>query len=611
MRNHAQPFTRQLAHGRFAVAMVAMLLSALLVASCKHDNGSPDAQRAVQAAEANRNGPQWIFQDPALKPVAVVFIHGIFGDALDTWTSTSGVRFFDLLHQSELGSQLDIYAFGYTSDMFKGGSLSIDEAARSLHQYFQFHKLLDYDHIVVVAHSMGGLVAMQELTSHIDLAKKVPLMVLYATPQEGSQITAIAQHIVDNDAIRQMLLVDQNDFLRELNNEWAELRGSGNAPRVICAYEKRPTNGVMIVPWSSATRHCDEAPPAIEGSDHLSIVKPTKPDDLAVVVLVNALETYVMPRLDASNWKLSNVTIQGSDWVYELRDVNNFNRATLTNTSALSLRYRIIRPDNSDLYISPEESTRTVAAGGSDEIRMFPLGSLKDEYVFQLGLGSNAARRIRVLIPDMHAALAARSNRSTETVAAVDRFLRSRPDPIAFNSLSAQEKSEALANAAFEFLSATSIDLPDHAKWVLTADTLSRIGMSESALTALRTAERKSPTLAQSAGARDLAAIISAQSGKPKVFESPTTLELAPNDFEIQDNDLIYANEAQRKQWNGLTARLEKISGFEGEAFLIRGDIEVANGDKKEASKLYQQAANVKSTPWLERKLSELQTDGR
>lgn len=136
---------------RFAV--IGSLI--LLLAACPSPTPPPETL-------GNKNGPQWIYPPEGIHPpaqhksIAVVFIHGIFGDALDTWTSPAGTRFFDLLHQSEFGEQLDIYAFGYTSKMLEGGSLSIDEAARSLHQYLQHHRLLDYDQIVIVGHSMGG-----------------------------------------------------------------------------------------------------------------------------------------------------------------------------------------------------------------------------------------------------------------------------------------------------------------------------------------------------------------------------------------------------------------------------------------------------------------------
>lgn len=580
------------------IGSLMVLIASLAGVACRDD--SPKS-------EWTNKPPQWVHQANPHNKIAVVFIHGIFGDTLDTWKSASGTRFFDLLHQAPgIGDKVDVFAFGFQSTMFTGGSLSIDEAARSFHQYMQHNELWDYDQVVIVAHSMGGLIAMQELTSHAKLAEKVPLMVFYATPQEGSQITAIAEHVVNNDAIRQMLLVDNNDFLRELNNEWTELRGSGNAPRVICAYEKKPTKGVMIVPWSSATRICDEAAPAIGGSDHLSIVKPDSSDDLAVVVLLNALKTYVMPRLDATAWQLSNVEPQGDSWLFRLTDVNNFNLARLTNRSSLKQSYRIIRPDNSTLFISPESDFRTVAAGASDEIKMLPIGDLKSEYSFELKLASTPIRKVLVKIPDLDAALAQRAERSTQLVAGINAFLESQPDPVAFNALPEQERNQKMADVAFQFASDQNPGAPENVKWVVAADALSRVGLPSTATAALQKAEKDSPQLARSATVRNLASIIAGQSGKEDVL---TTLPTPGPQATVQPEatiELQHATAVDRREWRQLAERLETVPGMESEALSIKGDVQVASGNEAAATELYQRAAVLQPSPVVNAKLQRL-----
>lgn len=578
--------------------LLLVLVASLAGVSCRDD--SPKS-------EWKNKAPQWVHQATPHNKIAVVFIHGIFGDTLDTWKSESGTRFFDLLHEAPgIGEKVDVFAFGFQSTMFAGGSLSIDEAARSFHQYMQHHELWSYDQVVVVAHSMGGLIAMQELTSHTSLAEKVPLMVFYATPQEGSQITAIAKNVVNNDAIRQMLLVDNNDFLRELNNEWTELRKSGNAPRVICAYEKRPTKGVMIVPWSSATRICDEAAPAIGGSDHLSIVKPDSSDDLAVVVLLNALKTYVMPRLDATAWQLSNVEPQGDSWLFRLTDVNDFNLAKLTNRSALKQSYRIIRPDNSTLFISPESDFRTVAAGASEELRMLPIGELKPEYFFELKLASTPARKVVVKIPDLQAALAQRAERSTQLVAGINAFLGSQPDPVAFNALPEQERNQHMAEVAFQLASDQNPGAPENVNWVVAADALSRVGLPSTATAALQQAEKGSPQLAHSATVRNLASIIAGQSGKDDVLTTiPTPGPQASVQPEVS-TELQHTSVVDRREWRQLAERLESVPGMESEALSIKGDVQAASGNQAAATVLYRRAAVLQPSPVVNAKLHRL-----
>ncbi|MBK8123430.1 MAG: hypothetical protein IPK54_07720 [Dokdonella sp.] len=275
-----------------------------------------------------------------------------------------------------------------------------------------------------------------------------------------------------------------------------------------------------------------------------------------------------------------------------------------SSRSALKLRYRIIRPDNSGLYISPEADSRVVAPGGSDEIRMFPLGSaLQAEYAFQLGLATASVRRIVVRIPNLQAALQARASRSSEAVEAMVQFLGSQPDPVAFNSLSVSEKNRALADAAHGFIASNSLELPDHENWIVTADTLSRIGMAETAITALQTAETKSPEITQSASVRNLAAVLSAQSGKHDVLDPAVIPSVGLGEIKIQDSDLVYATAAQREKWSILSERLERLSGFKSEALMIKGDVLDAGGDKAKAAQLYQRAIEVKPTPRLNNKL--------
>jgi len=170
--------------------------------------------------EANNTDPKWVIQKTPSSKVAVVFVHGIFGDTLGTWTYASGKSFLQYLEEDpQVGPQLDMFAFGFRSNMVTAGSFDIQEAANKLDESLRFNQVLDYPTVVFVAHSMGGLVVLQELLTHRDLLETVPLIFLYATPQEGSQITTIAKKIARNPALEQMLPADRNAFLRQLNDQ--------------------------------------------------------------------------------------------------------------------------------------------------------------------------------------------------------------------------------------------------------------------------------------------------------------------------------------------------------------------------------------------------------
>ena len=245
------------------------------------------------AAKPNSVDPRWVVQANPKAKHAIVFIHGLFGDTVETWTHSNGTRFFDLIGSSSVGKQFDLYTFGYTSKMLGSGSLNIVEAIGKLNEYLKFHGVLDYDSITFVGHSMGGLVTLQHLIRDEALRRKVALVVLYATPQEGAQIAVIADKVARNPALAQLVPSDANAYLQQLDADWKRLP-ERDRPFVACGYETKPLAGVPIVPFQSATRFCSKQALAIEDADHLAVVKPDRPEHPSVVLLVNALREHVV-----------------------------------------------------------------------------------------------------------------------------------------------------------------------------------------------------------------------------------------------------------------------------------------------------------------------------
>ena len=107
-------------------------------------------------------------------------------------------------------------------------------------------------------------------------------------------MAAIGKEFSPNSALAQMTPADGNALLQSLSDEWQSITG-GARPHVRCAYEKTAVGPAKIVPWTSATRFCEGAPPAIEAS-HITIVKPDRPGADAILVLVSALNDYVLSK---------------------------------------------------------------------------------------------------------------------------------------------------------------------------------------------------------------------------------------------------------------------------------------------------------------------------
>src|SRR6476646_5387185 len=129
--------------------------------------------------------PHWVIQQKPRAKVALVYVHGVTGDMIGTWTASNGKTFFDLVDENDATrGKADAFVFGFPSHFFKVGSFDIREAANRLHLQLKTQGVLDYPAIVFVAHSMGGLVVMRELLTNRDILPKVPVVVFYATPTE-------------------------------------------------------------------------------------------------------------------------------------------------------------------------------------------------------------------------------------------------------------------------------------------------------------------------------------------------------------------------------------------------------------------------------------------
>ena len=306
-------------------ALVTFSACIVVLAGCGKTTSDP-----ASAKPPEDPNPHWVIQQKPPAQVALVYIHGILGDMTETWTSAGGKTFFDLLNENPVtAGKADAFLYGYPSYALKPGSYDIREAANRLHDRLTFSKVLDYPAIVFVAHSMGGLVVLRELLTHREILAKVPVVVFYATPQEGSQITLLAQTLSPNTALAQMNPADNNDLLKTLSDEWNTVPAE-QRPHVRCAYEKKPTKGVMIVPWSSATRFCEGTPAAIE-SDHIDIVKPSLPTDDAIVVLVNALNSYVLDHSLQAKLETPDFTPEGENLVFVLNGQLGKQPARLVN----------------------------------------------------------------------------------------------------------------------------------------------------------------------------------------------------------------------------------------------------------------------------------------
>lgn len=591
---------------RFAGALV--LSAILLLVGCGKNKDAPPPVTPAATEYVNAKDPQWVHQSTPPAKVAVVFIHGLTGDTLSTWTNPgNGRTFFDLLKASpKVGPQVDVFAFGFTSNIVRSGSFDVREAANKLHESLKFNGVLDYPGIVFVAHSMGGLVTLRYLVNHRELIDKVPLVALYATPQEGSQIALIGQYVLNNAATRQMVPADGNDFLKLLNDDWRSLPVR---PRVVCGYEKMPiAETVTVVPWSSSTRFCDGASLPIAETNHFTIVKPDRPQHDSVVMLVNALNEHVVGKQLSAKLETPDFVQEPNRLVFTLSDPNGKSTARLMNTGRTSLKYTLGGISDPSLYLWPDDDGPRELQGGRTDRMAMALGysATATEYRFVL-THDGTPLPVVVLVKDPGALSAKRAELQKTAVQALNAHL---DDPRNMASLQSPGKApdEAKREAVAVVQAAVARQLPDlppSAQWTLTADVLAASNWPQLAQSALRQAEQQSPSVARSPAGQRLAGEISAAAGVDRVFATVQVPKATPTTAPRLGSD-----PQQLASSSELAAKLQRVPALRGFGLSLQGDVLQAQGQRDAARQVYMQAAEVQNIPSITQRLRMLDKPG-
>lgn len=606
----------------FPFALLCLFAFFASATGCKKDPPKPEDD--APKVQANSKDPHWVY--PQASPparVAVVFIHGLFGDTDGTWTDgKSGHSFFEFAKAAPgIGDRIDVFAFGFTSKMAGGGSLDIREASNKLYDHLRFHGLMQYDTIVFVAHSMGGLVAMRTVIGNPELSDKTPLMVLYATPQEGSQIARIGELLIPNNALGQMTPADANDYLKQLSDDWVRLKARGRAPFVECAYETRKTFDVMIVPWSSATRFCDAVAPGIGDADHLSIVKPDRPEHDAVIRFVVSMREHVLPRLEATSWETPNFTDEDRHWVYSLGNVTDRNPAVLKNASKVRQRYEIAAIADSSLLILPAlepGKPRELPPGQSETLQFVVLGELRPEYRFDLKLSSLPARTVLVRIPNLPAAQAERDAQQALFAQKIRDFIAAPEQVERFKRLPEAQTQAAIADFAKSTLAQRFPGLNEGGQWLLASDALARINFLDSAAAAMGEAKTRLPAAIKQPSVEQLDQTIRLRANeRTDRVSAPLPRAIDERDAPKPDTskrntpklETVPRNAHQQAVYLDLAEQAQKIDALKREGLVLEGDVLNARGDRNAAAAAYRDAGAIRPSPIVTRKLEAVSTD--
>lgn len=231
----------------------------------------------------------------------ILFVHGFCGGEA-TWKNGEARSFpelfsddleisgnYDIAHFSYFTKLLNLFAkAGKVSTLVKrmfgtshgklANNISIEEIGNLLRTEIRF-KLQTYDNIIVVAHSMGGLVTKSAITKDIEekTPSKIKLFISLAVPHQGAEAATFGKLVSDNLQVEG--LSPLNDFIHKINDEWLKTSLRPTTKYFYGVHDSvvKKTSAVPIDKERSDSISVDE--------DHTSITKPENPASTTVIAV--------------------------------------------------------------------------------------------------------------------------------------------------------------------------------------------------------------------------------------------------------------------------------------------------------------------------------------
>ena len=220
----------------------------------------------------------YIQRDPARKDV-VVFVHGVTGDARETWTNpVTNAYWPELIRSDERFASANVWVFSYTSPKLSNAQ-DVEELALKLGDALS-EVMRTHDKLYFLVHSMGGLIVREMLVLKAVPSSKVPLIYFFGTPSAGANLAGLAAAISRNPQFENLRPFARHSDVASFARSWlaTSLDPSKMYPQKIwsyCAYELEGlvAADMLIVPELSASHLCSTAPRA-SLANHSTMVKP-------------------------------------------------------------------------------------------------------------------------------------------------------------------------------------------------------------------------------------------------------------------------------------------------------------------------------------------------
>ncbi|MEK3800608.1 hypothetical protein MHI18_20625 [Peribacillus sp. FSL H8-0477] len=259
----------------------------------------------------------------------ILFIHGFTGGE-ETWKATNTISFPEMLsNDEEITANFDVALINYLTELIYWNSptIVINSILRSIKRSSKVTNknvgILDlslllktiinnhctnYENIIIIAHSMGGVIAksyiLDDLTSN---NPKVKLFLSLAVPHGGVEWANLGKWLFKNN--KQIIdLATASPDLSKINNRWVkEFKGH---PHTVYFYGQ---NDRVVSKESAIGIQSEEQEVEYSSDDHFSITKPLSEDSLIYTAVRNNLIEYLCKEnekneLSNNNSKEPNLT---------------------------------------------------------------------------------------------------------------------------------------------------------------------------------------------------------------------------------------------------------------------------------------------------------------
>ncbi|ENP8456751.1 alpha/beta hydrolase [Photobacterium damselae] len=215
----------------------------------------------------------------------IVFVHGLGGEAEATWG-----RFPEFLSQDD-SIDYKVIQYGYTSPnpikQFYLPAPTILSIANGLLTDLQHRCDLEKDDIILVGHSMGGLVIRRLLLrlKSKNIRHCIRKVCFFDVPHEGSGLANVGRHIARFNRHLKTLCRNASE-LDDLNDQWVD-NDLDNAYDILSVID---ANETVVSSMSSKSIFRNHLVETINEVNHSTIVKPKSENDTVVLVLKNFIK---------------------------------------------------------------------------------------------------------------------------------------------------------------------------------------------------------------------------------------------------------------------------------------------------------------------------------